>query len=200
MAHGLAFYRQLIFWPWCASALYWIISAAATKTNQRRESLGSRLAHIVPLVVGGALIGWHDIPWAWLAQRLWPRSALPYFAGVALLYAGLAFAVWARVHLGRNWSGSVTVKEGHELIRSGPYGYVRHPIYTGLLTAVLGTALASGTLRAAIGFVIISASLTRKIGTEEAFMRATFPGVYQRYSEEVPALVPFTKLRRSAPR
>ena len=200
MPHGLAFYRHLIVWPWCAWGLYWIISAAATKTTQRRESLGSRMAHIVPLVVGGVLIAWRDIPWAWLALRLWPRSALAYFAGVALLYAGLAFAVWARVHLGRNWSGSVTVKEGHELIRSGPYGYVRHPIYTGLLTAVLGTALASGTLRAAIGLVIITVSLMRKIGTEEAFMRETFPDSYPRYSEEVPALVPFTKFRRSAPR
>jgi protein-S-isoprenylcysteine O-methyltransferase Ste14 len=200
MPHGLAFYRQLISWPWCAWALYWLISAAATKTTERRESLGSRMAHVVPLVIGGVLIGWRDIPWAWLAQRLWPRAALPYFAGVALLYVGLAFAVWARAHLGRNWSGSVTVKQDHELIRSGPYGYVRHPIYTGLLTAVLGTALASGTVRAAIGLLIITASLVRKIGTEEAFMRETFPGTYQRYSEEVPALVPFTKPRRSAPR
>jgi len=117
-----------------------------------------------------------------------------------VLIAGLGFAVWARVHLGRNWSGAVTVKEGHELIRTGPYGYVRHPIYTGILTGVIGTVVCSGTLRATLGFVIIAVALTRKLRTEEALMRETFPGQYEKYCEEVPALVPFTRLRRSAPR
>jgi protein-S-isoprenylcysteine O-methyltransferase Ste14 len=119
----------------------------------------------------------------------------------ALLAAGLGFAVWARVHLGRNWSGTVSVKEDHELIRSGPYAYVRHPIYTGILAAVLGTAIASGTVRALIGLVIIAAALVRKSHIEERFMRETFPGQYERYSAEVPALIPFLRgARRSAPR
>jgi protein-S-isoprenylcysteine O-methyltransferase Ste14 len=104
------------------------------------------------------------------------------------------------VHLGGNWSGSVTVKEGHELIRSGPYAYVRHPIYTGLLAAVLGTVIVSDTVRAVIGLAIIAAALVRKLYTEERFMCETFTGQYQRYSAEVPALIPFTKPRRSAPR
>jgi protein-S-isoprenylcysteine O-methyltransferase Ste14 len=94
----------------------------------------------------------------------------------------------------------VTVKEGHELIRSGPYAYVRHPIYTGLITAALGTAIISGTLRAALGLVIITVSLLRKLRTEEAFMRDTFPGEYQRYCAQVPALMPFTRVPQSAPR
>jgi protein-S-isoprenylcysteine O-methyltransferase Ste14 len=133
-------------------------------------------------------------------MRLWPHAPLPYFSGLALLIAGLLFAVWARVHLGRNWSGSVTVKEGHELIRTGPYGLVRHPIYTGLITAVLGTAIVSGTVRAALGLVIISGSLVLKLRTEEDFMRETFPDQYPRYANQVPALIPFTGFPRSAPR
>jgi protein-S-isoprenylcysteine O-methyltransferase Ste14 len=197
---GLLFYRQIIAGLWIAWALYWIVSAVSNKTTQRRESLGSRLSHVVPLTLGGVLLAWHDVPWGWLAQRLWPRSFTAYWIGVALLAAGLACSVWARIHLGRNWSGSVTVKEGHELIRSGPYAYVRHPIYTGLLAAVLGTAIASGTVRALIGWLIIAASLLRKLRTEERFMRETFPGEYQRYSAAVPALIPFAKLPRSAPR
>jgi protein-S-isoprenylcysteine O-methyltransferase Ste14 len=139
------------------------------------------------------------MPWPALMQRLWPRSLALYWLGVSLIAAGLAFAGWARVHLGRNWSGSVTVKEAHELIRSGPYGYVRHPIYTGLIAAVLGTVIASGTVRAVLALVIVVVSLLRKLRTEEAFMRDTFPGEYQRYSAAVPALVPFTKPRQSAP-
>ena len=200
MHRGADFYRQLIVWLWAAWGLYWLASALNAKTTQRRESPGSRLAHVIPLVIGGALIAWQQTRWSWLAARLWPRSYTAYCVGVALLVAGLVFAVWARVHLGRNWSGTVTVKEGHELIRSGPYAYVRHPIYTGILAAVLGTAVASGTVHAALGLLVITAALLRKLGIEEAFMRATFPGQYESYSARVPALVPFAKGVRSAPR
>jgi protein-S-isoprenylcysteine O-methyltransferase Ste14 len=135
-----------------------------------------------------------------LSLRLWPRSLIVYWIGLAVLVAGLGFAVWARVHLGRNWSGAVTIKEDHELIRTGPYTYVRHPIYTGILTGVIGTAICSGTLRATLGFLIIAIALVRKLRAEEVFMRETFPGQYEKYREEVPALVPFTRLQRSAPR
>jgi protein-S-isoprenylcysteine O-methyltransferase Ste14 len=198
--HDLAFHH-LILWAWTAWALYWLICAIGNKTTQRREPLASRLAYVLPLLVGGLLIGVRELPWAGaLGTRLWPRSPLIYCVGFAILVAGLAFAVWARVHLGRNWSGAVTVKQGHELIRTGPYGYVRHPIYTGILTGVIGTAICSGTLRALLGFVIIAAALVRKLRMEERFMREVFPGQYEQYCEEVPALIPFTKLRRSAPR
>jgi protein-S-isoprenylcysteine O-methyltransferase Ste14 len=113
--------------------------------------------------------------------------------GVALVIIGLAFAVWARAHLGSNWSGTVTIKQDHELIRSGPYAYVRHPIYTGLLAALLGTTVASGTVHAAVGLAIITVALIRKSRVEERFMREIFPDAYPRYSAEVPALIPFTR-------
>ena len=133
---------------------------SAPRPTARRESLASRLLHVVPLVVGGVLIGWRAMPWAALMPApVATLAARSTGIGVRCWSPGLAFAVWARVHLGRNWSGSVTVKEGHELIRTGPYAYVRHPIYTGLITAVLGTAIASGTVRALLGLVIIVVSL-----------------------------------------
>lgn len=200
MQHAQPIYRDVIGLLWFAWAVYWMASAVRIKAAVRRESAASRLAHIIPLALGGVLIGWHSLPWAALNLRLWPRSFAAYWIGLLLLTAGLGFTVWARVHLGRNWSGSVTVKEGHELIRSGAYAYVRHPIYTGLITAVLGTAIASGTARAALGLVIITLSLLRKLRTEEGFMRETFPGEYPRYSAQVPALIPFAKPRQSAPR
>jgi len=196
---GRDIYRHLISWIWLAWALYWLIAASGNKPTQRRERLASRLIYMLSLLVGGLLLAWHHSPWgSVLDMRLWPRSTLAFFIGVAVLIAGLAFSVWARVHLGRNWSGNVTVKEGHELIRTGPYGYTRHPIYTGILTGVLGTALCSGTLRATCGLAIIAAALLVKLRTEERFMRETFPGEYEKYASQVPALIPFTRPRRAA--
>jgi protein-S-isoprenylcysteine O-methyltransferase Ste14 len=193
-------YRHIISALWLAWALYWLVSALSNKTTVRRESLASRLAYVLPLLAGGVLIGWRHLPWEWLNARLWPRSLAAYWLGVTLLAAGLSFSVWARVYLGRNWSGSVTVKEGHELVRTGPYGYVRHPIYTGLIVALLGTAITSGTLRAAVGLAIVIASFLYKLRLEETFMRETFPDQYPGYAASVPRLIPFTKPRQSAPR
>jgi protein-S-isoprenylcysteine O-methyltransferase Ste14 len=190
----------LIGWLWWGWGLYWMLSALRNKATQRRESLASRLAHVLPLAVGAALLAWPARRWGALAWRLWAPSFATHWFGVVLVIAGLAFAIWARVHLAGNWSGTVTVKQGHELIRSGPYAYVRHPIYTGLITALLGTTLASGTVHAAIGLAIITVSFVHKSRIEEGFMRETFPGEYQRYSAEVPALIPFTRPQRSSER
>jgi|SRR6516164_9016931 len=179
---------RLIGWLWSGWGLYWMLSAMRNKATQRRESLASRLAHLLPLALGGALIAWPQPSWSTPGWRS---------IGVALVIAGLAFAVWARVHLCGNWSGTVTIKQGHELIRSGPYALVRHPIYTGLLAALLGTTVASGTVHATIGLAIIAVALVRKSRVEEGFMREVFPDAYQRYSAEVPALIPFTRPRHS---
>ncbi|HET7757986.1 MAG TPA: isoprenylcysteine carboxylmethyltransferase family protein [Steroidobacteraceae bacterium] len=199
--------HRLIGALWGAWALYWLATAPGNKPARRRESWRSRLAYSAPVFAGALLIVWRPAPrGGWLAAPLslaaplWPGSPLSGWIGLALLAAGLALAVWARVHLGRNWSGTVTVKEGHELIRTGPYARVRHPIYTGLLGAVLGTAVIAGSVRAALGFAIIAAALVIKSRIEERYLCETFPGEYPRYRATVPALLPFTGPRRSAPR
>ena len=193
-------YRQLMLGLWLAWLLYWVSAAIGAKTTQRRESLLSRLSHVVPLLIGLTLIVWPRVPWGWWSLPLLPHRPLTYAVGLALVMLGLAFTVWARLHLGRNWSGTVTLKEGHELIRSGPYAHVRHPIYTGLLVALLGSAVACGELRALIGLSVVAGAFIRKLRIEERYMREIFPARYPRYCTEVPALVPFTKLPRSAPR
>ena len=93
--------------------------------------------------------------------------------------------------LGRNWSGVVTVKQDHELIRSGPYRYVRHPIYTGLLIAFAGSAIARGEWRGILALAIVFAALWRKLRLEERWMIETFGDAYLRYRAEVRALIPF---------
>ncbi len=194
-------YRQLISALWLAWALYWMVSAVGVKRTERHESLASRLSHVLPLVVGVTLIAWpHLYLTGWLSRPLLPPGPLRFGGALALVAAGLAFTVWARVHLGGNWSGTVTLKEGHELIRTGPYAYVRHPIYSGLLLALLGSAVACGEVRALFGFAVVTAAFVRKLRIEERFMRESFRQQYREYSAKVPSLIPFTKLRRSAPR
>lgn len=123
--------------------------------------------------------------------RLIREHEFVYWICAALVAIGLAFSCAARAKLGANWSAAVTVKHGHELIRSGPYRYVRHPIYTGLLLALFGTALETGAWRGIIGFALIAAAIAYKYRTEERFLEGKFGGDYRRYKAEVPALVPF---------
>ena len=197
-------YRQAIAALWLAWVLYWLWSAARTKTTARRESLASRLSHVLPLLLGvwliflPSLFARRRLPW--LSRPSLPDSDARFLIALLLVAAGLAYAVWARVHLGANWSGSVTQKAQHELIRTGPYAQVRHPIYTGLLLALIGSALACGEPRALLGLAIVVAAFVRKLRIEERFMGELFPQQYARYRAEVPALVPLTGVRRSAPR
>ena len=107
------------------------------------------------------------------------------------MVAGLLFAVWAREHLGSNWSRSVTIKEGHELIASGPYSVVRHPIYTGILAGFLGTAIALSQVRGFIVFLLIFFILWVKLRMEEQWMRSQFGETYATYAHQTAALVPY---------
>jgi protein-S-isoprenylcysteine O-methyltransferase Ste14 len=100
------------------------------------------------------------------------------------------FAAWARVTLGRNWSATITVKQDHDLITSGPYRFVRHPIYTGLLLGLAGIAVARGEWRGVLGVVLAFGAFWRKLRIEERWMREQFGGAYDEYSRRVAALIP----------
>jgi protein-S-isoprenylcysteine O-methyltransferase Ste14 len=106
-----------------------------------------------------------------------------------MVAVGLGFAAWARAHLGQNWSGIVTVKEDHALVRTGPYRAVRHPIYTGLLLALTGTAMAIGEWRGVLAVICALIGLLRKIQVEEKRMSENFPE-YSRYRQQTAALIP----------
>lgn len=165
--------------------------SANVKASARRESLGSRLLHVVPLVVAALLLWVPSVPLQWLDARFIPWATWEFWVGAALTAAGLLFTVWARRHLGMNWSGIVTVKQDHELVVSGPYGYARHPIYTGLLLAFIGSALARGEWRGVLAVLIVFLALWRKLRLEERWMVEQFGEQYRAYSRRVAALVPF---------
>jgi protein-S-isoprenylcysteine O-methyltransferase Ste14 len=176
---------------WLSWLAYWIVASRDVKATRRHEPRLSRLLHVALILLAAILLAFHAHRMGWLNERFLRATMIAYWAGLLMLAAGVAVAVWARCTLGRNWSGTVTVKEGHELIRSGPYRFVRHPIYSSLLLAILGTAIAIGEWRALVAFVAIIAAFVIKIRTEERFMRETFAGEYARYRAEVPALIPF---------
>ena len=175
---------------WITWAALWLVLAGGVKPAVRREGLLSRALHLGPLLLGAfLLVGGPMLP-AWLNAPILPVGPWLALPGVALVAAGLALATWARFTLGGNWSGTVTVKHRHELIRTGPYAFARHPIYTGLLIALLGTACTANAWRALTALLIIAASFLRKMRTEEAFMRDTFGPAYDTYRAEVAALFP----------
>jgi protein-S-isoprenylcysteine O-methyltransferase Ste14 len=184
-------YRYLIPALWLGWVACWCAMSLRVKPTLRQESPGSRLMHMVPLALSVWLLWQPGRMWPWLGMRILPRSAVLFWTSVALTLAGLLFCVWARVYLGRNWSGTVTLKEDHELVTGGPYRLVRHPIYTGLLLAVVGSAAARGNLAAAAAIVLTAAALWRKLRMEESWMREQFGAHYQSYSRRVAALIPF---------
>jgi protein-S-isoprenylcysteine O-methyltransferase Ste14 len=176
---------------WISWTIYWFVAARDAKPNRRRESRLSRAAHIAPLGVAIILIALPDSGAGWFDARTLPRGAATFWTGIALLIAGLGFSIWARRRLGRNWSGTVTLKENHELIRTGPYRWVRHPIYTGLLLAFLGTAVALCEWRGLVATGLVTVAFLLKIRTEEGWMTEAFGEDYRRYRAEVRALIPF---------
>lgn len=184
-------YDHLFSAMWVSWALYWWALSRHVKVNARRESLVSRLLHIGPLVIAILLLWVPSMPFAFLDEPILTWTVSLFWIGAALTAAGLLFTVWARVHLGTNWSGTVTIKKGHELITSGPYAFVRHPIYTGLLLAFAGSALARDELRGALAFVLVLWSLWRKLRNEERWMLEQFGEAYSTYSRRVAALIPF---------
>lgn len=184
-------YRYLFPAMWLSWVAYWWALSLTVKRTVRHEPLTSRFLHIVPLALAVLLLWLPSVPIPGFGERFLPLSAWSFWTGAALTAAGLFFTVWARAHIGTNWSGIVTIKEGHELITSGPYAIVRHPIYTGLLLAFVGSAIARGEWRGPVAVLIAFGALWRKLRFEERWMRERFGEAYQRYSERVAALVPF---------
>jgi protein-S-isoprenylcysteine O-methyltransferase Ste14 len=182
-------YTWIISGVWLVFFLYWGISARNVKETARAEPTLSRAIHLALFAGAFLLVGPDAFSFGLLGARFWPDGAA--FIGVIVLIIGIAFAIWARYHLGQYWSGTITIKEGHKLIRTGPYGLVRHPIYTGIVVGMLGTAIATGEVRGLIALLLVIVAYIRKIGIEEGFLKAQFGDAYARYIHEVKALIPF---------
>jgi protein-S-isoprenylcysteine O-methyltransferase Ste14 len=189
-------YAGLIPALWVIWLATWAAAARWSKPTAQRESPASRVAYLVPLLLGLWLLVSPHVPFHWLNARVLPGGRVWFWLGAALVGAGLLWTWYARVHLGANWSAQATIKHGHELVRSGPYRWTRHPIYSAILLAFLGSAVALDEWRGLPALALITASFVRKLGAEERLMAARFPATYARYRAEVPALLPFARWRR----
>jgi len=148
-------YSYLFPVMWLAYLGYWWVMATKVKATERRESAASRLIRLVAIVCAVALLWVPRIPFPLFGGRFLPLAASCFWIGAGVTATGLLFSVWARRHLGSNWSQAVTIKEGHELITSGPYAIVRHPIYAGLLLAFSGNAIACGEWRGLVAVALV---------------------------------------------
>jgi protein-S-isoprenylcysteine O-methyltransferase Ste14 len=171
---------------WALFALYWDSAAKRAAPAKSSESTPSRLLHVLPVNIALLMV---FLPFPWLKRYAVPSTGLTV-AGLVLLAMGMGLAVWARRHLGRNWSGRISIMVDHRLIRSGPYRWLRHPIYTGLLAMYSGAALVTGTWLALAGVAIVVLAYARKIRLEEANLELAFGGEYREYRRTTWALLP----------
>ncbi len=183
-------FTLIAHWSWIAILLVWFPGFFLRKKTLRVPNAPMQILNSMLIVAGfffafsPRLLG--------LSTLIVPQSALFGWLGAALNLAGIAFAIWARLTLGRNWSGGVAVaKEGHELIQTGPYAIVRHPIYTGLLLGLLGTVLTRGTVASFIGFAAVAIGFTVRVLIEDRLMSREFGAVHEAYRQRTYKLIPF---------
>lgn len=180
---------HLITLCWIIFLLYWMANARSVKTALETQSRSSRLAHRLPVWIGIILLFFvgHRHP----GIVIIPHSLATACAGAATAALGIAIAIWARKTIASNWSGDIQFKQDHQLVQQGPYRFVRHPIYTGILLMCLGTAIESGRAAAFAGVAFFLLGFWIKLRQEERLMARHFPAEYPAYKARVKALIPY---------
>jgi protein-S-isoprenylcysteine O-methyltransferase Ste14 len=181
---------QIELLPWCAFFGYWAVSALRVKRTKTAERTADRIGTILAMVLAFLLLFSDRFRIGPLGRRFVPDLASVAWGGIFLTSLGVAVAIWARYCLGQYWSARVTLKEDHRLIQSGPYAYIRHPIYTGMLLATLGTALVVGEWRGILAVGLALASHSRKAFREEALLAGEFGNEYAEYRQRTGFLFP----------
>jgi protein-S-isoprenylcysteine O-methyltransferase Ste14 len=174
---------------WGVVIAFWIVSAFSVKRTRAQQPIAHRLLYLVLITVAAVLLNGSARIIHW-NRALLPPTLVTGILGDFLVLVGLFVAIWARVTLGGNWSARVTLKEDHELIERGPYRVVRHPIYSGLLLMILGTAVLMGHVGGFVALVICFCGFWVKLRQEEALLTKHLPG-YSEYMRRTKALVPF---------
>ena len=183
--------KNVITVCWGTFFVVWVLAALFTKRTVYHQSGARNLSYMLPIVLGWYLVFRGYRFGSPFNLHLIPQTEAILVAAALFCLAGVGLCLWARAVLGRNWSGTVTLKENHELIVRGPYQFVRHPIYTGLLIMILGTWMEQAHLAGLIGFVLVFISLWIKSSGEEELMLQQFPDQYPAYRQRVKRIIPF---------
>ncbi len=183
-------FRLLLTFPWIVFVVYWLVSAIKTRATREKESFVSRYAVLLIEVVGFVLIFSHRASIGFLGDRIVPRNLIGPILGTVLTWMGIGLAIWARYHLAEYWSARVTIKEGHQLIRTGPYARLRHPIYSGLVLAALGAALVIDRWRCVFGFCLVLIGYCFKAKKEEAMLTQQFGDAFREHQKHTGFLIP----------
>lgn len=186
---------QLLALIWIAWLISWVVASFWSGQTQKHVMTWDSRTYRLP-ILAGAILFTPGIAKVLGEKPLWHVGNVGTYFFAALTVAGISFTWWARIHLGRFWSNAITRKEGHRVIDTGPYGLVRHPIYTGLITAILSTGLAVGTVTAILGAMLISLGMWQKARMEEGFLTNELGAdAYGPYCRRVPMLIPFLRRR-----
>ncbi len=178
---------------WMAWVVSWVVAAFWADRAAARPALGQEWLYRVVTFVGGILLYYGVRSRAYGGpSHLWTLGPRAEWALVGIIVLSLAFTWWARLYLGALWSSSVTKKADHHVVDTGPYAIVRHPIYTGMIAALLAVALQIGTVWALAGVVVMTIGFWIKARLEERFLREQLGAeAYDSYRRRVPMLVPF---------
>lgn len=181
---------------WSGFGLYWLVAASQGRSNTARSAHRTGEPHLFRVVrlsilfTTFALLFWQRLAIGLLGQRFVPDLPALNYTGFAATVAGLALATWARIHLGRNWSDKVVIQAGHQLIRTGPYARLRHPIYSGVLLGVLGTALVLGEWRGMVAFVLLLTNYAIKARKEDRVLADSFGAEFEEHKQGAGFLLP----------
>jgi protein-S-isoprenylcysteine O-methyltransferase Ste14 len=181
----------ILIFLWGGFFAWWWISALRNRTPLKRAPTRFGFLTTMGIPAGIILVAAGLVAPSLYASRVLPDLLPVVIAGLLVVILGICFAIWARVHLGSNWSSRPAIHENHTITRTGPYVIIRHPIYTGILTGILGTAIATGSLLVFFCLPVILALFLVKIRMEEQFLIEEFGGDYERYRREVKALIPY---------
>jgi protein-S-isoprenylcysteine O-methyltransferase Ste14 len=183
-------FHLLLGIPWTVFIVYWIVGAFKTRATRDKESFASRFVVLAIEVIGYLLIFHASTGIGFLGTRVLPRTLLGPVVGVVLTWLGVALAIWARYHLAEYWSARVTIKEDHQLIRTGPYTHLRHPIYSGLILATVGSALVIDRWRCVLGLCLVVSGYCFKAKKEETMLTQQFGEAFREHQKHTGFLIP----------
>jgi protein-S-isoprenylcysteine O-methyltransferase Ste14 len=176
---------------WFCTGIYWLLAAFNVRKAIVRQNDLSRIAYMCLWIISFSLLFSKEVDLLFLFKPVLPQQFGFKITGLILCIFGLCFSVWARICLGKNWSGRITIKKEHELIKTGPYSISRNPIYTGFLVAFIGCAMTEGLFKGYFSLLFLVGGISIKIKKEEVFMNQVFTQEFLMYKKKVKRLLPF---------